>query len=65
MSTIPLQLAQCDIANELEQITRLSILRMLSPFKHYDNKQENTSLINIIDKVAIGHRRGILERNLS
>jgi hypothetical protein len=49
-----------DVANELEQITRLSILRMLSLFKHHNYEQENTYLINVIDKVAIGHPRGIL-----
>ena len=47
-----------EVAIELEQITRLSILRVLSIFKHYNYKQE--FLINVIDKVAIGYPRGTL-----
>jgi hypothetical protein len=50
----------CNVANELEQITRLSIRRMLYLFKHHNYKQENEFLNNVIDKVAIGHPRTIL-----
>jgi hypothetical protein len=48
------------VANELEQITRLSIRRMLSLSKYYDYKQENEFLNKVIDKVAIGYPRSIL-----
>jgi Apea-like HEPN len=48
-----------DVANELERVTRLSTLRMLSLFKHYHYRKQEV-LINVIDKVAIGHPKRIL-----
>ncbi|HET7285403.1 MAG TPA: hypothetical protein VFI70_12025 [Nitrososphaeraceae archaeon] len=42
-----------DVANELEGVTRLSILEMLSLLKHY-NYRKQEDLINAIDKVATG-----------
>lgn len=49
-----------DVSTELEHITRLSILRMLSLFRHHSYRQENEFLIDLIDKVAIGHLRSTL-----
>jgi hypothetical protein len=48
-----------DVAKELEEITRLSIRRILSLVKHY-NYRKQEDLIKVIDKVAIGGRRKIL-----
>jgi len=51
-----------ELANELEQITRLSILEMLFLFKHYRNQED---LVGVINKVAIGYPKGLLRPNHS
>lgn len=52
-----------DVANELEGVTRLSILEMLSLLKHY-NYRKQEDLINAINKVATGISKKLRPRQI-
>jgi hypothetical protein len=51
-----------DIAAELERITRLSILKILTLFSH-DNYRSQDDIIDAVDRAAIGSSKKIIRQN--